>query len=43
MNNLCTTEPYTRNGSGILLPFAPVSHREDEYDPAGFGTLLRMQ
>lgn len=43
MNNVCTAEPYTRDESGIWLPPVPVSHREDEYDPAGFGTLLRMQ
>lgn len=28
---------------GIYVPRAPVAHREDEYDPAGFQTLAHMQ
>ena len=43
MSNDCLTEPYTRDGSGMWLPLVPVSHREEEYDSAGFDTLLHMQ
>ncbi len=28
---------------GILIPLRPPQHRDDEYDTAGFGTLIKMQ
>jgi SAM-dependent methyltransferase len=43
MSDVWLNEPYTRIGSGIRLPLVPVEHREDEYDPAAFDTLQRMQ
>lgn len=41
--SICPAEPYSTAASGIRLPLTPVAHREDEYDSAGFGTLLHMQ
>jgi SAM-dependent methyltransferase len=34
---------YRPNEAGILLPPQPVAHRDEEYDPAGFDLLRRMQ
>lgn len=36
-------EPYCLDERGWYTPSQPVAHREDEYDPAGFRTLVRMQ
>jgi SAM-dependent methyltransferase len=36
-------EPHTPDAKGIRVPRVPVAHRDEEYNPAGFGTLLRMQ
>jgi SAM-dependent methyltransferase len=36
-------EPYSRAGNGVFVPDAPVAHREEEYDPAGFDFLRDMQ
>ena len=35
--------PDQCNADGIFVPTAPVRHRDDEYDPAGFETLIAMQ
>lgn len=34
---------YRANETGIFLPQEPVAHREEEYDPAAFDLLRRMQ
>jgi trans-aconitate methyltransferase len=34
---------FQRMENGILLPERPVRHRDEEYDPAGFDMLRRMQ
>jgi SAM-dependent methyltransferase len=37
------TPYYTLSADSIYQPFIPVQHRSDEYDEAGFKTLLAMQ
>jgi SAM-dependent methyltransferase len=34
---------YQPNEAGIFVPEEPVSHRDEEYDPAGFDLLRQMQ
>ncbi|HEV3341153.1 MAG TPA: class I SAM-dependent methyltransferase [Pirellulales bacterium] len=34
---------YRPNEAGIFVPQQPVAHRDEEYDPAGFDLLRRMQ
>jgi len=36
-------EPYHATAEGILVPEWPVVHRDQEYDPTGFGVLRDMQ
>jgi SAM-dependent methyltransferase len=36
-------ETFVAGEGGVLLPRVPVTHRCDEYDPAGFETLREMQ
>ncbi len=34
---------YSLNATGIWMPANPVAHRDQDYDPAGFSMLQRMQ
>jgi SAM-dependent methyltransferase len=43
MTDPAPDEPYTIGALGVRVPRVPVAHRADEYDPAGFRTLLHMQ
>jgi len=41
--NTSSTSPYKESQDGIFRPTWQSSHREEEYDPAGFATLYEMQ
>ena len=43
VSNVSRDEAYIVDGKGIWRPRVPITHREDEYDQAGFKTLLEMQ
>ncbi len=40
---LANPPSYLRDSEGILRPVEPVQHRDEEYDPAAFASLLKMQ
>ena len=41
--NTSSTNPYKKSQDGIFRPTWQIIHREEEYDPAGFATLHKMQ
>lgn len=41
--NIPSTNPYKKSQDGIFRPTWQISHREEEYDTAGFATLYEMQ
>jgi SAM-dependent methyltransferase len=41
--NTSSNNPYKKSQDGIFRPTWQISHREEEYDPAGFATLYEMQ